>query len=226
MPPYVHPITLTPLHRHGDSFIDPDGGDRFPVVRDIPRFCDVNNYSESFGYQWNLFDQTQLDVHSGADQSQQRFYGETGWDPDELSGYCVLEVGDGAGRNALLSLAQELGIAEQVILAGFHSDPTPFYKTTDLFALSSHYEGFGNVIVEALGCGIPVVSTDCPSGPAEILENGRFGRLVPVGDAGALAVAMSDALSAPVDRRALISRAGDFAPEIAARKYLDVLEAT
>ena len=136
----------------------------------------------------------------------------------------LMFVGDGAGRDASLALAQELGIDKQVILAGFHPDPTPFYKTADLFVLSSDYEGFGNVIVEALACGTPVVSTDCPSGPGEILDGGRFGRLVPVGDTEAMAEAMLAALDAPVNRDALMHRAAAFLPEIAARKYLDLLD--
>lgn len=136
----------------------------------------------------------------------------------------LMFVGDGTGRDALLSLARELGLADRVILAGFHRDPTPFYKTADLFVLSSNYEGFGNVIVEAMACGTPVVSTNCPSGPAEILENGRFGHLVPVGDADALSKAMGAALDEPVDRDVLKGRAADFSPEIAARKYLDLLK--
>ena len=111
----------------------------------------------------------------------------------------LMIVGGGARRGALEALARELGVNERVIFAGFHPDPTPFYRTADVFVLSSNYEGFGNVIVEALSCGIPVVSTDCPSGPAEILENGRFGRLVPVGDADALAQAINAALAAPID---------------------------
>lgn len=135
----------------------------------------------------------------------------------------LMFVGDGAGREALVSLAQELGIAERVIFAGFHLDPTPFYKTADLFVLSSDYEGFGNVIVEALASGTPVVSTDCPSGPAEILENGKYGRLVPVRDEQALAAAMQEALAAPHDAAVLKQRASDFAPAIAARRYLELL---
>ncbi|SFQ62869.1 Glycosyltransferase involved in cell wall bisynthesis [Roseivivax halotolerans] len=138
----------------------------------------------------------------------------------------LMFVGDGSERDALVSLAQELGVADRVIFAGFHPDPSPFYRTADLFALSSNYEGFGNVIVEALSCGTPVVSTDCPSGPNEILEGGRYGRLVPVGDEQALAQAMSDALAAPVDRDALIQRAADFAPAIAAQGYLALLDLT
>lgn len=135
----------------------------------------------------------------------------------------LMFVGDGAGRGALSSLARELGVADRVIFAGFHPDPTPFYQTADLFVLSSDYEGFGNVIVEALACGTSVVSTDCPSGPAEILENGKYGRLVPVRDAQALAYAMQQALVAPHDPALLKQRASDFAPEIAAKRYLELL---
>lgn len=136
----------------------------------------------------------------------------------------LMFVGDGAGRDAILSLAEELGVTDRVILAGFHRDPTPFYKTADLFVLSSDYEGFGNVIVEALACGTPVVSTDCPSGPGEILDGGRFGRLTPVGDAGAMAEAIHTALNAPANCDALKRRAADFSPGIAAAKYLDLLD--
>lgn len=138
----------------------------------------------------------------------------------------LMLLGQGANEAALRALASDLRIADRVIFAGFHPDPSPCYATADLFALSSDHEGFGNVIVEALSFGLPVVSTDCPSGPAEILQGGRFGRLVPVGDAHALARAMEEALAAPVDRDAQMRRAADFAPEIAARKYLDLLGLT
>ena len=135
----------------------------------------------------------------------------------------LMFLGTGAGEADLRALAGELGMASQVIFAGFHPDPTPFYQTADLFVLSSDYEGFGNVIVEALACGTPVVSTDCPSGPAEILENGKYGRLVPVRDAQALADAMRQALAAPHDPAVLKQRASDFAPAIAAKRYLELL---
>jgi glycosyltransferase involved in cell wall biosynthesis len=136
----------------------------------------------------------------------------------------LMFVGDGKGRDALLLLANKLGVADRVILAGFHTDPTPFYLTADVFALSSDYEGFGNVIVEAMACGTPVVSTDCPSGPAEILENGRWGLLTPVGDAQALAETMNNALNTTWDAERLRKRAADFAPAVAARKYLNLFE--
>lgn len=135
----------------------------------------------------------------------------------------LMFVGDGGGREALLSLAQELGVTDRVIFAGFHPDPTPFYKTADLFVLSSNYEGFGNVIVEALATGTPVVSTDCPSGPAEILADGKYGRLVPVGDAEKLAKGIEEALQASHDTDALISRSAEFSPSIAAQSYLKVM---
>lgn len=135
----------------------------------------------------------------------------------------LMLLGKGSNEAALRMLASDLGIADRVVFAGFQADPSPFYATADLLALSSDHEGFGNVIVEALSFGVPVVSTDCPSGPAEILQGGRFGRLVPVGDAPALACAMKAVLDAPVDREVLTSRAADFVPCIAARKYLDLL---
>jgi glycosyltransferase involved in cell wall biosynthesis len=135
----------------------------------------------------------------------------------------LMFVGEGAGREDLAALAGELDVADQVIFAGFHSDPTPFYKTADLFVLSSDYEGFGNVIVEAMACGTSVVSTDCPSGPGEILDGGRYGRLVPVGDVHAMARAIEAGLQDPTPEAVLLSRARDFAPDKAAARYLELL---
>ncbi|MCK0171439.1 glycosyltransferase [Aliiroseovarius sp. S1123] len=138
----------------------------------------------------------------------------------------LMLLGQGHNLAELQALSVELGVSDRVIFAGFHPDPSSFYATADLFVLSSDREGFGNVIVEALSFGLPVVSTDCPSGPAEILQKGQFGRLVPVGNASALALAMTEALEAPVDQNALICRAEEFAPEIAAQKYLELLGLT
>ena len=135
----------------------------------------------------------------------------------------LMLLGQGQNEAMLRALAGELGIADRVIFAGFHSDPSPFYATADLFVLSSDREGLPTVLIEALSFGLPPVSTDCPSGPAEILGNGRWGRLVAVGDADALADEMDEALAATVDCEALKCRAADFSPEIAARKYLDLL---
>jgi glycosyltransferase involved in cell wall biosynthesis len=132
----------------------------------------------------------------------------------------LMILGEGELRDAIWATVCAEGLADKVYLPGYFSEPMPFYQSADLFALSSDYEGFGNVIVEALSCGVPVVSTNCRSGPAEILENGRFGALVPVGDEAALAAAMDAALHARHDRAALLRRAADFAPGLAAEKYL------
>ena len=135
----------------------------------------------------------------------------------------LLILGEGEERPALESLIQALGLTDVVELPGFVVDPTPYYARADLFVLSSTHEGFGNVIVEALDHGVPVVSTDCPSGPREILQDGKYGTLVPVGDVDALAQAMLAALHAPHDPTALKARARDFAVDTIADQYLDHL---
>jgi len=136
----------------------------------------------------------------------------------------LMIVGKGEKEDDLRRVARDLGIADRVLFAGFQSDPMPFYHTADIFVLSSNYEGLPTVMIEALSCGLPVVSTDCPSGPAEILENGRYGWLTPVGDAEALAWAIEEALRTPVDKEALKRRAAEFSPEKAAKKYLEAME--
>lgn len=111
---YVNSANGRPLVCDGSSWSDVTTGATFPIIRGIPRFCSVDNYSESFGYQWNRFDRTQLDSHSGSDQSLQRFYGETGWDPNELGSCSVLEVGSGAGRFSEVFLRTTTGLLHSV----------------------------------------------------------------------------------------------------------------
>jgi glycosyltransferase involved in cell wall biosynthesis/peptidoglycan/xylan/chitin deacetylase (PgdA/CDA1 family) len=131
--------------------------------------------------------------------------------------------GDQGTEGTVKAYAQALGVADKVIIPGAVPNPTAYYLSANLFVLSSDTEGFGNVIVEALACGLPVVSTDCPYGPAEILAGGRYGRLTPVGDADALARAILDALDSPHDPDALKRRAADFALEGVAENYLRLL---
>jgi SAM-dependent methyltransferase len=96
--PLINPLNGLPLSRAGDAFEDSEGR-RFPVVRDVPRFCDASNYTENFGKQWNLFRTTQIDRPAeGQTQSEERFFKTTGWSPEQLDGEDVLEVGSGAGR--------------------------------------------------------------------------------------------------------------------------------
>jgi glycosyltransferase involved in cell wall biosynthesis len=132
-------------------------------------------------------------------------------------------VGEGPERAALERQVEALGLSGRVLLPGFVADPAPWYASADLFVLSSDYEGFGNVLVEALEHGVPVVSTDCPSGPREILDDGRFGTLVPPGDEQALAWAIRESLDARHDRDALRLRAGEFSADKAAAAYLVLL---
>lgn len=104
-------------------------------------------------------------------------------------------LGEGEERPGLERLSRELGVSSRVTFLGFQSNPYPFLAAADVFVLSSRWEGFANVVVEALACGTPVVSTDCPYGPSEILAGGEFGRLVPVADAAGLSRAVEATLA-------------------------------
>ena len=143
--------------------------------------------------------------------------------PDDLNIKLII-LGDGELMNELLLLIKSLNLLDKVELPGFVYDPYPWYGTADLFVLSSRWEGFGNVIVEALECGVPVVSTDCPSGPKEILDNGNYGKLVPVGDYVALSDAINLSLNESYNRERLIKRAQDFSVPKISKQYLDYFE--
>lgn len=133
----------------------------------------------------------------------------------------ILGTGELAGEIEALARAQ--GLADHVLMPGHVDDPSAYYCAAHLFVLSSDYEGFGNVLVEALAHGLPVVSTDCPGGPREILADGRFGRLVPVSDEVALASAMAEALGEPADPKPLIARAAEFAPSLVTSRFVELL---
>ena len=133
-------------------------------------------------------------------------------------------LGEGPEHGSLEQLARQLGVAPDVDLPGFTINPYAFMARADVFALASRVEGLSNAIIEALACGCPVVSTDCPNGPAEVLEHGRYGRLVPVGDEAALTEAIAATLQASPDRDKLRRRAADFSVERATERYLQLLE--
>ena len=137
----------------------------------------------------------------------------------------LMILGDGPLLGELRALAEALGVEDDVLFAGFMANPHPCIKRAAVLVLASRYEGFGNVLVEALAAGTPVVSTDCPAGPTEILEGGRFGRLVPVGDAGALADAVAATLDRPVDREHLSAAAKRFSAAAIADAYAARLNA-
>ncbi len=132
-------------------------------------------------------------------------------------------AGDGPLRPQLQKLIEELGLRDKVLLLGFVDNPLYYLKNADLFVLSSKWEGFGNVIVEALGVGTPVVSTNCLSGPAEILEDGKYGKLVEVGNVEQLSDAITLSLSEKPQPDRLIAKAADFDVKTIADKYLKLL---
>lgn len=129
-------------------------------------------------------------------------------------------LGEGRGRGRLEQLAVELGVADDVALPGFTPNPYAWMTKARLFVLSSMWEGSPNVLTEALALGVPSVSTDCPSGPREVLAGGRWGPLVPVGDADGLAVAMAATLDAPQPAEALRAAVSDYTRDAAAAAYL------
>ncbi len=135
----------------------------------------------------------------------------------------LLIIGEGRERPRLQAQVEALGIGDDVALPGFTENPYAAFSRAALFVLSSDYEGLGNALIEALACGCPVVSTDCPSGPAEILDGGRYGELVPVNDTEALAAAMIRTLDAPLPTDMLRRRGAAFSLQRSAGRYLDLL---
>ena len=133
----------------------------------------------------------------------------------------LIILGEGPNRHQLESLVHLHNLDSYVSLPGWNGNPYAFMSRASLFVLSSRREGFGNVIVEALACGCPVVSTDCPAGPSEILKDS--GSLVPVGNAEALSKAMLCALNQSVDKSSLRRLAEQFNMEKSMQKYEKVI---
>jgi len=135
----------------------------------------------------------------------------------------LMILGKGGERDALLALADTLGVAQDFALPGYVPEPYAFMAHADLFAFTSRWEGLGFVLIEALAVGTPVVATDCPSGPREVLHDGRYGPLVPVGDEAALARAMIATLDAPLPGDFLREAARPYGIEAATDAYLDAM---
>ena len=132
--------------------------------------------------------------------------------------------GDGPMRPQLRQLADELGIASEMDMPGFVDNLYAYFARSSLFVLSSRLEGLSNVLIEAMAVGTPVVSTDCPSGPAEVLEHGRLGTLIPLDDVDALAEAMQSSLAAPIDPELLRTIARErYSVEHSATAYIRAL---
>ena len=132
-------------------------------------------------------------------------------------------LGDGPQRTYLESLVRTHALEEDVRLPGFVDNPFAYFATADVFALSSRWEGSPNVLIEALACGTPIVATNCPSGPAEILDNGTYGRLVPVGDVNALCEEITTAIDSPSRSDQLVDRAREYSIDRILPTYESVL---
>lgn len=137
----------------------------------------------------------------------------------------LMILGEGALRPQLEQLARELAIADRVIMPGFFLDPWPFLASADIFVLSSDYEGFPLVLAEAMRAGLRVISTDCVSGPAELTDNGKYGRLVPCGDPQALADAIVAELAEPAQPERQKARAVEMAGPAQIARYSELLTA-
>jgi glycosyltransferase involved in cell wall biosynthesis len=136
-------------------------------------------------------------------------------------------VGEGRDRAALVALAASLGVTDAIRFHGHTSNPYALLKHVQAFALTSQFEGLPNALLEAVALGVPSVSTDCPTGPREILLDGRGGWLVPVGDVEALAVAIAEMLGDPEEARRRAAVAGAalarFHPEAIGRQYAAII---
>lgn len=131
----------------------------------------------------------------------------------------LIILGEGDERLALTERIAASGFEADVDMPGWVDNPLPYMTHANVLALTSRYEGLGNVLIEAMACGCPVVATDCPGGPREILAGGRYGPLVPVGDVQALADAIVTTLNMPIEEQILKHRAKDFSVDRSIDNY-------
>ena len=136
----------------------------------------------------------------------------------------LIILGEGKERKRLEGLVQKLNLNDRVSLPGWVDNPFAYMSRASLFVVSSIFEGLSMVLVEALACGCPCVSTDCPAGPSEVLQDGKLGPLVAVGDEVGLAEAMDRVLDRPPDKRMLQRRAADFSVDVAASAYEGLIQ--
>jgi glycosyltransferase involved in cell wall biosynthesis len=135
----------------------------------------------------------------------------------------LLILGDGPQRPELDKLIFELGLSDSVSLLGYVENPLKYFARADVFVLSSHVEGLPNVLVEAMMCGCTPVSTDCPTGPREVLKDGKYGYLVPVRDPVAMAVGIELALDNPIPKSLLFEAVQPFEDSSVLKRHFEIL---
>ncbi|WNZ44599.1 glycosyltransferase [Leptolyngbya boryana CZ1] len=136
----------------------------------------------------------------------------------------LMILGEGEQRALLEERIRQLGLEQDVALPGFVENPYAYMAASAVFVLSSKFEGFGNVVAEALACGVPIVATDCPSGPAETLAAGKYGKLVKIADPAEMATAILDTLDRSIDSTLLKQRSLDFERDRIVDQYLTFVE--
>jgi glycosyltransferase involved in cell wall biosynthesis len=138
----------------------------------------------------------------------------------------LIILGDGSLRTSLELQAQKLGVDDRVSFPGNVANPLKYFHQADVFVLSSYAEGMPNVLVEAMACGCTPVSTDCPTGPRELLQGGKFGYLVPMRDAVAMAAGIEQALDSPISKSLLAVAVRPFHEEAVIARHFEVLGLT
>jgi glycosyltransferase involved in cell wall biosynthesis len=135
----------------------------------------------------------------------------------------LLILGDGPSRTDLEKMIAENGLQQSVKLTGYVSNPLKYYRNADVFVLSSRVEGLPNVLVEAMMCGCTPVSTDCPTGPREVLDGGQYGYLVPVDNPEAMASAIIKAIDSPITDELLAKAIIPFAEDAVIDRHFEIL---
>jgi glycosyltransferase involved in cell wall biosynthesis len=135
----------------------------------------------------------------------------------------LIILGDGPLRSELQAKIDALGLRNNVKLAGYVENPLKYFARSNVFALSSHVEGLPNVLVEAMLCGCTPVATDCPTGPREVLQGGKYGYLVPMRDPPALARGICAALDTPIRREALHEAISPFREDAVVSRHFELL---
>jgi GalNAc-alpha-(1->4)-GalNAc-alpha-(1->3)-diNAcBac-PP-undecaprenol alpha-1,4-N-acetyl-D-galactosaminyltransferase len=193
----------------------------------IPNPVDLGNapdYSDQHGSKKKagriVIGMGRLVEQKGFDLLLEAFSRVAQWNPD----WSLKILGDGPLRNRLMAQTQKLNLAERVEFTGALADPFTVLRAADLFVFSSRFEGFGNALCEAMACGLPAISFDCPSGPSEIIRNGVDGVLVPAEDVAALTAAMNRLMSDERERLMLASRAPEVGLRFGIERVLNLWE--